>query len=532
MSAKPFSKPDEELDALVGEFLGGRISEDREARLLELIASSEDARVAWKAAVVGQAELGLLCNPPRAFTADELARIPQSSEHPPTERVDCASPPNAPKNAAQSAWRARLSILVFATAAMLLGVIVSRPWVSRPWSEQLGGQVAAVIVTGESEPEPQWVGEITASVGSDLERFEGPTALLSIGQVLEFSQGLVELRINDGVTLVARGPARLRIDAADQVWLGFGQVTATVDKGFEGFKVTTEDAVVTDLGTSFSVNADRGEASLVTVHTGEVDVHNRVEGSPASRVVEGQAVRVVRDDASPSAPTALTRTRPLLSLSSPHTRLECDKDTYIVGGEHFSTNRGEWGQIWVKRDLSMPEFNRIGWIGFNLSEVDTDRLIGARLELIVEPNDWAEQREPTNQRSSCDWQFQVHGFWDEGKPQWDQTELTWHNAPGLEEMVFIGGSLGPASPLLLGDFVVHGRGEAGDKVVIESQELINFLRADRDGRATLIISRKSGYRWRDGSEDRVVHSFASLENKNYSPPTLELWFDDGSTEAP
>ena len=518
---------DRDLQVMISKLLEGELDDASQEILLRRLQGSDADRDAWIRAIVTHADLGLCFNPPRGFSSEELLVI--AAQQSDAGRLDQTEDLKQPIVLNRLASRSRLwsisSAIGFATAAGLL-VATSMGL----WPDADRNSLTIAKISSSDTPAEIWVGEITQSIGSDLSNLSGESARLAMGQTLEFSKGLVECRINGGVTLVARGPSRLKFVDRDHVWLDFGRVSATVDEGYQGFCIATKHAVVTDLGTSFSVNEDRTGSSFIEVHSGEVDVRGRSSNSDTNRINQGQAVRVSSgEDATQFVSVPASEAVPVLSLQEPHLRLLCDQDAYVTGGESSAINRGTSHRLWVKTDWE-PTYTRMAYTGFDFSQVPVDRLVAARLILTVDPNDYAQRREPTNKESDTDWWFAVNGLWDTDEDHWSESRLVWDNAPGRDEMSVAGGSVGPSSPDLLAHFAIHGHGVAGDKVVIESRELLDFLRADDNDRVTLIISRKTGCTWKDGQGDRVVHSFSSKERKSFPPPTLELWFEDESKE--
>jgi hypothetical protein len=516
-------RQERQLSKLINNVMDGVSSDEEFAELMELLRNSETARQAWREAMTLHAELGQLVNPMRPFSAAELLVMDEKLAAAGLRGEECTpvTPPRVPLLSGSSWARP----LVYATAACVAVFVAAALLVPAPAPQKLLSERTPVVVATPDD-EMKAIAYVVRSVGSDLNLGEGTASGLSIGQVVEFSRGLVELEIDGGVTLVAYGPARLRIDAKDEVRLDFGRVTAVVEEGYEGFRVATHQALVTDLGTSFSVDAPSDGASTVRVHSGQVDVQSHRDIANIQRVVQGQQVDVAEAVSVPrQEQTTGSGHLPLVSLVRPHKTVPCQQDAYVIGGGFGDLNKGDSELLFVKLDIKTPTYCRKAWLDFDLSQIPRDSLKAARLVLTIDPNDVADVKHPTNVPSDCNWQFRVSGIWNDDFPAWDESALTWNNAQGHDPADFLGNELGPASPRTLGGFAIRGRGASGEQVVADSPMLIDFLRADRDGRITLMITRETGYTWSSRSEDMVIHSFASKEHPSLPPPTLELWFE-------
>lgn len=102
---------------------------------------------------------------------------------------------------------------------------------------------------------------------------------LRVGDTIELASGLVELSFVSGAKVVLEGPARFEATAQDGCRLHAGRLTAEVKPDGAAamapaglFRVTTANAVVTDLGTEFGVAFDTGGETLVRVFEGRVEL--------------------------------------------------------------------------------------------------------------------------------------------------------------------------------------------------------------------------------------------------------------------
>lgn len=518
--------PKERFQLLISKLLDESCTQDEVNELINIVSFSEDAQTEWQHELETHADLGYLINPPRQFSQNELLRveetfIEQSLTHDDhefaskTDRIHPSSSSNTSK-------------YLFGLLALAAGVLFMFAYPQQP--------NVGETMQSSNTPTPPTVSPaiavVTSAVGHDLGNDFLKDSKFRAGSFFEFARGLVELRINSGVTLVAQGPARFHLVSTEEVRLDFGKVTATVDKGFEGFQLTTKEAVFTDLGTSFAVNADANGNATLNVHSGEVEVQPTTDNAVKRRFIEGNSVKVTsKNSLKPYIDIEAEKFRPLDSLTFPHESVICTEDTYVIGGKHRQVIRSNKEDLWVKLDLVDSDFCRRGLLGFDLSHLPLDRLAGARLVMSVVPNDYATLTEPSNVSTDSDWKFRVYGVWDDSTPNWSSAKVNWETAPGAKHFDSHGKPKGPWGASSLGSFIIRGEGIKGERVVVESSDLLDYLTYDKDGWITLSINRVSGLS-SDPSEDRVVHGFASREHATLPAPTLELWFDEMPNKAP
>lgn len=153
------------------------------------------------------------------------------------------------------------------------------------------------------------------------------------------------------------------------------------------------------------------------------------------------------------------------------------QDTYIQAPDG-DTNYGTNHTFWVRAANPSSNWGRMGYLGFDLSTVtDISTMVNATLEMQVES---------ISHTGSID--FNVYGITN----AWDESTLTWNNAPSKynnsDGSVLSGGatllaSIGSGSPASLG-FV------AGQPFTISSPELLAFLKENEGGTVTLILAPK------------------------------------------
>ena len=113
-------------------------------------------------------------------------------------------------------------------------------------------------------------------------------ALVPAGS-MELEQGMAQIELFSGVTVVVEAPAVFEIVSSMEMTITEGRVRAHVPEPAHGFRIRTEDGEIVDLGTEFGVSVSAGQ-SEVHVLEGEIEWHPRAT-SAARRMKEGEAVR-------------------------------------------------------------------------------------------------------------------------------------------------------------------------------------------------------------------------------------------------
>lgn len=532
-------------DELLAKLLDGQLTPEETQEFCDMLHRGEVSATDFTEDVSIHAALAWHGIAPRPFSAEELQLIESKQR----ESESSQSPVSASGTFSGEGPRLRNWLFaVLATAAMFLIIFTV------PWTEEIPQEQA--LLAHRDDPAPLGtVDDGTGQVDNSLLAAEIIDAVgtsittglelagdrrIHVGQTLEIESGLVELKFLCGADAVLAGPARLKVMGSKEVALDIGKITVRMDEGVDGFLVHTPDGRIKDLGTAFGVEVSGDTASHVSVFDGAVDVTSvtRVE---AHKVSAGEAVRLNRDG-------SLDKLEPVhslkdirdFSLKRPSHVISANKDAFVRGGtieglgEH--RNYGDTTELHVKLDTADVNYTRRAWLGFDLSDVPRDEIVGARLVLTVLPNRLAEIAEPTNVAEDTNWLFEVSGLWDVYDSPWLEHSITWGNAPGNATETVSGQLTGPKAPTSLGEFSIRSRGTLGDKVQISGPELLEYIRSDSDGNLTLIVSRRSGL-ISGINDDRVVHGFASREHPEMDPPTLVLWCEaqsvlDEADESP
>jgi len=108
---------------------------------------------------------------------------------------------------------------------------------------------------------------------------------------LNLTSGVAQMRLENGVSLILEGPAKLEVQSETTVRLTLGKLTVSVPPNAHGFTVETPAARTVDLGTEFGVLVDSSGNTETHVIRGTVEM-TPVAGSAATHLTAGNAARV------------------------------------------------------------------------------------------------------------------------------------------------------------------------------------------------------------------------------------------------
>lgn len=177
------------------------------------------------------------------------------------------------------------------------------------------------------------------------------------------------------------------------------------------------------------------------------------------------------------------------------------QDSFVRLGQP-TTNFGGATNVVIK-DSGNGSTTRKGYFQFDISSIKSEALAaGLTLDVSVNNNGGGGS-------TPQEFTVQVFALNDGVDESWDENTITFNNAPGNAG----GNALVGAETTLLGEFTVENN--AGGRVLFASQGLIDFINADTDGLATLILLR-------DGGSGGFNLAFASSENGQLLAPTLDI----------
>ncbi len=117
-------------------------------------------------------------------------------------------------------------------------------------------------------------------------------AQLLAGMRFTLEEGIVELTMRRGTTVVLEAPCIVEVHDDNALRLDRGKLTAQVPPSASRFAVHTPVMRIVDLGTEFGVVAEEGGQVEVHVFTGEVVLHSPDASLEPKQLSKGQAVRI------------------------------------------------------------------------------------------------------------------------------------------------------------------------------------------------------------------------------------------------
>lgn len=451
---------------LMAEALDGGIDEAGRQALNELLASSAEARRAYRGIMALHAQLHLEYN---GGGAAEFMPGPAPAR------------PGKPHPARRLLW------IAAAAAIALLAVLIPRG----------GGQSPSPsIATLQSAHHARWG-------SSDLPTREG--SRLGHG-TLRLEEGLAVIRFDSGAEVSLEAPAELVVIDSMNCRITFGTAVAEVPESAIGFRIGTPSAMVIDHGTRFSICVESGSGDTRTqVFDGMVELENPKSGEVVMlrtgqrASIEGQTTGAVTD----GLDERFSTTRPEPLPGGPGWMLvESFKDAYI--GYALETDSDQL--LYVKH--GQDGFHRKAYLGFDLSGVDPARIGSAELMLQFESTGLGLASHVP------DATFAVYGLADAGHP-WEEGRLWPHNAPAnVKES---GAGLVADQVRKLGTFIVP-QGIQRGRFGIEAEPLADYLRERSGSTITLIVVRETT----ETAGTGLVHGIASHRHPTLPAPTLAI----------
>lgn len=410
------------------------------------------------------------------------------------------------------------------TPAGFLQPMASRP--PRRWVSAALALAASIAILLAGWGIGQWQGHSTSErtifariVEAKAVRWEAgtlPTELgagLSQGR-LRLAAGLATLEFRKGARLTLEGPADLEVISADKCFLHRGTLTAHVPPPAVGFMVDTAHARLVDHGTDFGVSAQSDGTAKVEVFEGEVELQHPTSGQRlqlltrqgASVSAEALSGRQATDDESETELPRERRTEPLrgntITITSADGRGKAAYAASPETKEHFSDT------LLLLKHTPKAACRRKAWLAFDLAPLQTRTILAAELTLTFEPSGWGYASHLP------DAVFTVYGVTQDDLDAWDESGLTWNNAPANETDA---GGILPDKAVRLGSFTMP-QGVLEGPFTLDTPELAAFLQQDANRLATLVIVRETA----ETKSGSVVHGFAGNRHPALRPPTLRM----------
>ncbi|MFC4995716.1 FecR domain-containing protein [Rubritalea tangerina] len=152
----------------------------------------------------------------------------------------------------------------------------------------LGLTIAWVIKLSRSSP--PYLGVPIHFADGSLSSFNPNESDAQPGQTISISHGAASLECAPGVQAIILAPAEFTLIDDTSFYLNHGRATFTVAHSAIGFKVTTPELEVVDLGTQFTVLAPKHAPDAVHVSSGSVEASPLT--STRHTLTAGQAMRI------------------------------------------------------------------------------------------------------------------------------------------------------------------------------------------------------------------------------------------------
>ena len=406
------------------------------------------------------------------------------------------------------------------------------PRASRPWWTWLTLASVCLLLAwsarGLLENDELVVAVIAESWDADWGECTLPTAVdqpLSPG-TLRIERGLATIRFRSGAEVTLESPAELRIETQLRGHLLSGTAVVQVPDEAHGFVLATPTAVAIDHGTAFAATVDASsQTAWIEVLDGEVEVQHAA-GTATRRLVEQE--RIVASpsglsDAAPAEPETELVTGAARTLArAPDDATDrastlCRITTAQGRGGDASVSRGRSAvvQAHSRSDLVLiknaypqtQQFDRKGYFRFDLAARAQGKILDATFQLNVHPTGLGF----ASRVDDCE--FVVFGLTAESQDAWS-APLAWASAPASDGDA---AAANPKQSVELGRFTVP-RGLQHGPVTISGKPLVEFLSADTNQLATLIVVRATCEREAGG----LVHGFCNHDSAMGAPPALEL----------
>ncbi|MEO0511235.1 MAG: FecR domain-containing protein, partial [Verrucomicrobiota bacterium] len=155
----------------------------------------------------------------------------------------------------------------------------------------VGALIAVFWNQGPSDAPVAQIDEAQAQGFAVVHRVTGeqsshPAGATLAGEVLTLGGGYAEIHFYCGARVVLQGPARLEVESAWKAICHEGSLRADVPPAAQGFRIHAAQTEIIDLGTSFGLSVEDGNAT-VEVLDGEIAIRHRDEQE--LRLQTGQA---------------------------------------------------------------------------------------------------------------------------------------------------------------------------------------------------------------------------------------------------
>jgi hypothetical protein len=344
-----------------------------------------------------------------------------------------------------------------------------------------------------------------------------PGSALRAGR-LRLADGVARIVFQSGAEVSLEGPAELELTSANACYLHTGALTAHVPERARGFVVGTANARLIDHGTDFGISTDAAGRAQVQVLQGEVELQHDRSGEKLRLLTkESTAITAERfksTDKSEGEPdryafarsTAAARP-PVLTLTTAGGGGDAGYVASPGSKVHFSDT------LLLLKNAPDNAYRRKAFLRFDLAPLRNRRVTEATLTLNFEATGFGYAS------LTGEHVFAVYGVTDDAQDAWSADTLTWDSAPAFSPDA---GTVDTTRAVKLGTFSTL-RGVVSGAYSIEGRALADFLTADANRHATLVIVRETT----EAKNTGAVHGFAGNRHPTLAPPTLRLTLAQG-----
>lgn len=340
-----------------------------------------------------------------------------------------------------------------------------------------------------------------------------PGSALRAGR-LRLADGVARIRFQSGAEVSLEGEAELELTGANSCFLHSGALTAHVPEQAKGFVVDTANAKLIDHGTDFGISTDHAGRAQVQVLKGEVELQHARSGDKLRlQTRESAAITAERfkgakekvgDEPDRYAFVRTTDTARSSGLALTTAGGNGDA-AYAVSPNsptHFSDT------LLLVKNSATKAYLRKAFLRFDLGPLRDQKVSTASLTLNFEATGFGY----ASLTDEC--VFAVYGVTNDTQDDWSGETLAWETAPAFSPDA---GTVDLAQAVKLGTFTTP-RGVVSGVFSIEGETLANFLNADANRRATLVVVRETIQL----GNTTAVHGFAGNRHPTLAPPTLRL----------
>jgi hypothetical protein len=392
-----------------------------------------------------------------------------------------------------------------------------RPWRMPRWPFQIAAALVIGFVVWWFVPRPETapIARLVETNGARWENSSLPTnpgAALDHGR-LRLIEGVARIVFQKGAEVSLEGPAELELTGPNACFLHRGALVAHVPEPAKGFIVGTRNAQLIDHGTDFGISTDAAGRAQVQVLKGEVELQHGQTGEKlrlqtresasivSNRFTSGERMEIEPDRFAFARPTAAER-QATVTLT---TAGGSGDAAYVVSPNspiHFSDT------LVLIKNAPTKSYLRKGFVRFDLAPLRNRKVTDAMLSLNFEATGFGY----ASLTGECT--FAVYGLTDAAQDDWSNGNLTWETAPAFDAD---GGKVDVNKATKLGTFVTP-KGVVSGTFSIQGPELAQFVNADENRKATLIVVRETC----EMGNNSAVHGFAGNHHPTLAPPTLRL----------